>query len=62
MPLHSRRKHITFMHFCQPPVAAHTQLDEGQYKALWKAGWAMTLDEAVAYALEQGIDSNHLSL
>jgi hypothetical protein len=36
--------------------AAHSRLDEAAWKAAWEEGRAMTLDEAIAYALEEDVD------
>ncbi|HYN88621.1 MAG TPA: tetratricopeptide repeat protein, partial [Ardenticatenaceae bacterium] len=39
----------------QGVAAARRELDEDAFAAAWNEGQAMTLDEAVAYALERGI-------
>jgi predicted ATPase/class 3 adenylate cyclase/Flp pilus assembly protein TadD len=34
--------------------AARSQMEESEWSEAWQEGWAMTLDEAVSYALEEG--------
>jgi hypothetical protein len=36
--------------------AARSRLDEAAWKTIWEEGRAMTLEEAVSYALEEGAD------
>jgi lactam utilization protein B len=37
-------------------TAARAQLDEATWAAAWAAGQAMTLEQAIAYALEENVD------
>ncbi len=39
-------------------AAAHAQLDDTAFNAVWAEGQAMTLDEAVAYALDQHLGAS----
>jgi predicted ATPase/class 3 adenylate cyclase len=40
------------IHYERGVTAAHAQLDEATFNAVWEAGSKMTLEQAVAYALE----------
>jgi hypothetical protein len=44
---------ITLADFERVTAAVRSQLDEAAFQSAWEAGQAMTLDEVIAYALEE---------
>ena len=42
-------------------ATVRAQLDERTYAAAWAAGRALTLEQAIAYALDESAESEHLT-